>query len=175
MHQQWIWLLLQLRTTLVNWIYRVEHSKLCIRNEAGSQTVAGFQSPLQTLGLQGSAIVVLASGYLTPANNGNGPAFGLYASLIKVGKLVALTNTTSTGEIDLSKFKLFPNPANTDLFIQTTDNLPATVAISSTLGQTIMVKEGVTSQLNVSTLASGVYITEVKTTLGQSTQLSIKD
>lgn len=64
--------------------------KLQILNESGTQTVAAFDAPLQTLGLQGGAAVVVASGFLDPSVNGQGPAFGLYAALPTGGPLVAL-------------------------------------------------------------------------------------
>ncbi|WP_141508811.1 DUF4397 domain-containing protein, partial [Candidatus Chloroploca asiatica] len=53
-------------------------------------TVATYAAPLQTLGLEGAAITVLASGFLNPANNSDGPAFGLYVALASGGDLIAL-------------------------------------------------------------------------------------
>lgn len=61
-----------------------------VRTAAGVDPVAEYGAPLQTLGLQGAALVVVASGFLDPANNSNGAAFGLYAALPTGGALVAL-------------------------------------------------------------------------------------
>jgi hypothetical protein len=61
-----------------------------IRDETGTVTVASFEAPLATLGLDGAALTVVASGFLNPANNSNGPAFGLYVALASGGNLVAL-------------------------------------------------------------------------------------
>ncbi|KAF0201540.1 MAG: hypothetical protein FD170_2546, partial [Bacteroidetes bacterium] len=63
---------------------------LQIRDQTGTTTVAQFDAPLATLNLDGVAAVVVASGFLDPANNNNGPAFGLYVALPAGGDLVAL-------------------------------------------------------------------------------------
>ena len=63
---------------------------LQVQNEFGSEAVAQYGAPLETLGLEDSALVVLASGFLNPANNSDGPAFGLYAALPAGGELVEL-------------------------------------------------------------------------------------
>ena len=64
--------------------------RLQIRTADGNTGVAEFSAPLQTLGLGTQSIVVVASGFLNPANNSNGAAFGLYAALPSGGALVAL-------------------------------------------------------------------------------------
>lgn len=40
-----------------------------------------YAAPLKTLNAGDSALVVFASGYLNPANNSNGPGFGIYVAL----------------------------------------------------------------------------------------------
>lgn len=61
------------------------------------ETIAGsFQAPLETLSLNGASLVVVASGFLNPSSNSNGPAFGLWAALPTGGPLVELPiNTTA--------------------------------------------------------------------------------
>lgn len=61
-----------------------------VQDASGTTVVASYDAPLNALGLQDSAITVLASGFLNPALNGNGPAFGLYAALAAGGNLIAL-------------------------------------------------------------------------------------
>jgi hypothetical protein len=61
-----------------------------VRDETGTSTVAAFQAPLATLGLEGAALSVMASGFLNPANNSNGEAFGLYVALADGGDLIEL-------------------------------------------------------------------------------------
>src|SRR5210317_521287 len=49
-----------------------------VQDETGAVTVASYDAPLSTLGLENQALVVVASGFLNPDNNSNGDAFGLY-------------------------------------------------------------------------------------------------
>ena len=55
-----------------------------------SAVVESYEAPLQTLGLTDSAITVVASGFLDPAINQNGEAFGLWVALPAGGALVPL-------------------------------------------------------------------------------------
>ena len=80
--------------------------------------VASFEAPLSSLG--GGAAVVFASGFLTPDNNMNGAAFGLYAALPN-GDVLELTPALGTSVDDdittavISEFELqqnYPNPFN---------------------------------------------------------------
>lgn len=69
--------------------YRIQ-----VRTSNGITPVVEYSAPLQTLGLQGQALVVVASGFLNPANNSNGAAFGLYAALPTGGALIALPSVS---------------------------------------------------------------------------------
>lgn len=64
-----------------------------IRDASGTTKVASYLAPLSTLGLNGGAITVIASGFLNPAVNSGGPAFGLYAATAAGGPLVQLPAT----------------------------------------------------------------------------------
>jgi len=55
-----------------------------------SAVVQSYQAPLQTLGLADAAITVVASGFLDPAANQNGAAFGLWVASSAGGPLVEL-------------------------------------------------------------------------------------
>jgi hypothetical protein len=63
---------------------------LQIRDISGTTTVAEFAAPLASLGLDGAAIIVVASGFLNPAVNNDGPAFGLWVALPSGGELIPL-------------------------------------------------------------------------------------
>jgi len=72
-----------------------------IRDETGMNTVASYAAPLATLGLDGAAISVVASGFLNPANNSNGPAFGLWVALADGGDLVELPAYTPMARVQV--------------------------------------------------------------------------
>ena len=87
--------------------------QLTIKDETGAVTVAVFEAPLSSLGLDGAALVTVASGFLFPNNNSNGPAFGLWVALPAGGDLVELPVVTSVREniiLDESVM-VYPNPS----------------------------------------------------------------
>ncbi|MBK9193796.1 MAG: DUF4397 domain-containing protein [Flavobacteriales bacterium] len=65
-----------------------------VRTGDNSTIVAAYAAPLSSLGLGGAAITVLASGFLNPAVNSNGPAFGLWVALAGGGALVELPSAS---------------------------------------------------------------------------------
>lgn len=88
-----------------------------IRDDTGTNTVAAFEAPLATLELEGEALSVIASGFLTPENNSDGPAFGLYVALAAGGELVELPviETDAGDDIVTNSTQLlgnYPNPFN---------------------------------------------------------------
>ncbi len=68
-----------------------------------STIVASFQADLSGLG--GGAAVVFASGFLTPGNNQNGPAFGIFAALPN-GDVVAFP------QVQLARLQVIHNAAD---------------------------------------------------------------
>ena len=88
-----------------------------IRDETCTSTVATYLAPLATLGLEGASLVVVASGFLNPAENNNGPAFGLWAALPFGGPLLELPSvitSVETNVIEDASVRVYPNPT-TDL------------------------------------------------------------
>ena len=86
---------------------------LDVRNATGTTTIASFQAQLATLNLQGAAIVILASGFLNPAVNSNGPAFGLWMAKASGGPLFQLpSNTLNNAKFDSAKIAMYPNPTS---------------------------------------------------------------
>lgn len=74
-----------------------------------------FQAPLKSLNLTDSAVVVFASGFLNPANNKNGPAFGLFACLSN-GTVVPLP-TKNTFKVQVFHNAADPAAANVDIWL----------------------------------------------------------
>ena len=74
--------------------YRVE-----VRPAGATTAVGSFEVPFSTLNLGGSAVTVLASGFLDPSQNSNGPAFGLWVALPTGGPLVELPASTARAQV----------------------------------------------------------------------------
>lgn len=66
-------------------------------NVAGTQLTA-FVRTADLTSLAGNAVTVFASGYLAPANNQNGPAFGLFAAL-ENGTVVELPTPSARAQV----------------------------------------------------------------------------
>jgi hypothetical protein len=142
---------------------------LYVTNTAGTATVATYLAPLNTLGLSGSAITVLASGFLNPANNSNGPAFGLWVALATGGTLIplpALTTGTATGineTVDLrNTVSVYPNPFADQITINN-GSLSTEVQISDLTGKVIGTQKSEAGiiELNTNNLSAGVYLLKV--------------
>lgn len=140
----------------------------------GSATgIASYGAPLQTLNLTGAAIVVVASGFVDPSQNSNGPAFGLWAATSAGGNLIPLPVLSGIGleEAVLADFlTVYPNPASTelrieligdqghlDLFIELVDATGAAKAYKTT---TINGNEII--GLDVSSIAAGQYYLRIQ-------------
>lgn len=136
---------------------------LTLTDSMGGNKVADYTAPLQTLNLQGAAIVVVASGFVNTANNSNGPAFGLYAATANGGALVQLpvaTNISSVIANDL-KFSVYPIPADNQVFI-TGDVKGKVLEIIDMSGAVVKSISNLSTQsIDVSGLVSGNYIIRV--------------
>jgi len=151
---------------------------LQIRDETGENVVATFGAPLQSLGLGGQAISVIASGFLNPDNNSGGPGFGLYAAVATGGELVQLTNTSSIDDvIEVATISTYPNPASDILNVrfsvkESNDNI--SVDLINLLGSKVKSDElglvsndNIQHQMNVSDMPEGLYIMTINA--GEST------
>ncbi len=89
--------------------------------------------------------------------------FDLNAAVITNTTTNTIIAETAIANIKLqnSNFKLFPNPANTELFIQTQNFNPLFIAISDINGKKIILQK-YAPQIDVSNLASGSYFIELK-------------
>jgi hypothetical protein len=152
---------------------------LNITDASGNTTVASYQAPLQTLGLEGEALVVLASGFLDPSVNNNGPAFGLWVALASGGQLVELpSNPLSVKENYLNaSFLVYPNPTTAELNVSFDAELNQSTEINllDMTGKVVyQEKRNATSGMNhlkldVLHIQSGLYILQVNS--GNSTYI----
>ncbi|MDC8001453.1 DUF4397 domain-containing protein [Aequorivita todarodis] len=134
---------------------------LDITDETGTVTVARYQAPLATLGLDGAALTVLASGFLDPSQNSNGPAFGLYVASPLGGALLALPSVPlGISEFDSSAFALYPNPASERVNISASgiDLSQYSIAVSDMLGRIVIKTEiNIDGMIDISNLSEGIY------------------
>ena len=132
---------------------------LSVATADGQTIVASYAAPLETLGLGGQALTVLASGFLNPANNSNGPAFGLWAALPAGGSLVELPSAQlGTDSFSTNNFAIYPNPASSEINIFKGNTIAGNVLIYDSFGRNVISAEG--NRVDVSGLSNGIYFVE---------------
>lgn len=134
-----------------------------ITNASGSTTVQSYSAPLQTLNLGGAALTVVASGFLAPASNSNGPAFGLWVASPAGGALIALPVASSVATVygANSNLTILPNPATETLFISgLKTNADATIL---DMNGRVVWNGAVTNgrSIDIANLTPGMYIMQV--------------
>jgi|GEM_PF-1300948 len=89
----------------------VPNQNLVVEVTDSNQTgvVAAYSAPLSFFG--DSAIVVIASGFLSPAANQNGPAFGLLAVTAKGNAILLPPFTSVASTFEKDGFMVYPNPS----------------------------------------------------------------
>ncbi len=92
----------------------------------------------------------------------------------------ATGGTLSTNSVVASKFAVFPNPSNGSEFVNFTgDNIQATGAsVFNLLGKEVLKvsqNELANKQINISTLAKGLYLLNIETNEGVVTKKIIKN
>jgi len=151
-----------------------DNYRLAVRDETGSTTVAEYEAPLAALGLDNYAITIVASGFLNPSNNENGPSFGLWVALPEGGTLVELPLVTSVLEsvLDKNSISVFPNPATSVVNINYTlledsfvniDLYDITGTLVQTTTPGYILKSTQTNSIDISTLSSGIYFLRIAT------------
>ena len=128
-------------------------------------TVAAYQAPLATLNLTDAALVVVASGFLDPTVNSNGPAFGLWVALPSGGNLIELPTTSglSLSEKEASSFVVYPNPTENEIKIQGDNALNASVTVSDLTGKVVLTQPAENGTVDVSRLDAGKYFVTIST------------
>jgi hypothetical protein len=147
---------------------------ISITDATGNTVVASYAAPLQTLGLQGASLAVVASGFLNPANNSNGPAFGLWVALPAGGNMIPLPVVTSVVEnTSNAAITLFPNPAATEMNVNIDAVAPianVVVRVMDMTGRIVMNDDlgaigtgNFRHTMNTTSLQQGGYIIEIVT------------
>lgn len=144
---------------------------LDVETDDNAAVVASYNAPLQTLGLDGAAITVLASGFLDPTVNNNAASFGLWVALPSGGALVELPlNTSGIEEETMNKgFNVYPNPVQDVINIEIESEISgsANITLTATNGQVVMdesvevVKGKNQIQLQNKDLGKGIYILHI--------------
>jgi hypothetical protein len=140
---------------------------LHVTDVVGTTTVASYLAPLNSLGLTGSAITVLASGFLTPGNNSTGPAFGLWAALPTGGNLVQLPSLTITSLGEQTKLNdlvsVYPNPFNSQLSVRNGSASDLKINVLDVTGKTIISQQSNSEviELNTAELSNGIYFVRI--------------
>ncbi len=139
-----------------------------VQDMTGTTVVSSYSAPLATLSLADLGIVVVASGFLDPSVNSNGPAFGLWVALPAGGGMVELPVAfASVGQNEL-ELNVYPNPT-TD-FIRVDGISEVTfVQIMDMSGRIVMNSEvQANEEINVSDLNTGNYLVTFNNTQGTS-------
>jgi len=149
---------------------------LDITDQAGTTKVASYSANLQSLNLGGAAITVLASGFLNPANNSSGPAFGLYAATAAGGNLVMLPVYTNVGNIskEKSNVTIWPNPSTGMVNIKSDfKEGNAMISITDVAGRVISTMN-YSNTVDISSLSNGAYMLTVEDDKQIATQVIMK-
>jgi hypothetical protein len=134
--------------------------------------VVSYSAPLNALGLENAALVAVASGFLNPANNSNGPGFGIWVALPSGGDLVELPLATGVEESTLlSGLNVWPNPTSDVLFVDIDSkmNAQADIRLLDMTGREVLalgsrsIAAGESRiSLDVSGLGNGSYVLSIR-------------
>ena len=150
-----------------------EFYTLNLQDTSGNDLASGFANFLSFPSQTG---VLLASGFLNPATNNNGPALGFYMSPITGGPFIPLFGLSGVNDVSsTTAFQIFPNPANDQLHVLFTLSKAETVSLQITDINGNVVNELVSAStltgeqnipLDLTHLSSGVYYSRLTTSEG---------
>jgi len=88
------------------------------------------------------------------------------------GEVVLLSNPI----FNTSSFKIYPNPVKEILFINTKENIAIkTIKVYDILGKLVLEENNLFTQLNLSTLDSGLFLVKIETDKGIGTKKIVKE
>ncbi|PSR06136.1 MAG: hypothetical protein BRD49_02050, partial [Bacteroidetes bacterium SW_10_40_5] len=138
-----------------------------VKDSSGSETLGTFEANLNDLGVEGSAITVVASGFADPSSNNDGFGLGLWVATTQAGKMKELNNITSIDNPNKSKedLKAYPNPFNDQLTVEWNNKgqKALNLKVINSLGQVVKQKEVATQPhtFNFEQLENGLYFLQV--------------
>ena len=150
---------------------------LDLQDSSGTATLKKYSASLAALA--GKSGVALASGFLNPAMNNNGPSFGIWVALPTGGNLIPLSEVTGISNISKEiGLKYFPNPTNGILNVNFNTASSTAVAIdildlSGNVVKTISNKEyaGQNSlNIDMNDLSNGMYLIHLTTASGAANE-----
>jgi hypothetical protein len=138
---------------------------LAITTADGATVVKRYSAPLKTLSLGGKALTVLASGFLDPAKNSGGAAFGLWAALSSGGPLVELPEAPlSIRSVSMdTDLILYPNPAGDEIRVNGLSKGSHNFTVVDLSGRAVL--QGILNNgaaINVSNLQAGQYFIQLQ-------------
>lgn len=150
---------------------------LDLLNAAATTILKRYSAPLSTLSLDGDAITVVASGFLSPAANSNGPAFGLWVALASGGAMIPLPTSTAsvTGIATRRNLDIFPNPTTGVLNFNNKggEKMKKVTLISVTGAVVAEMSDAARGSFDTTPLAKGVYILQAVDQEGNASVYSI--
>ena len=138
---------------------------LTIQDSSGTTNLISYDGNLTSF--IGQAITILASGFLTPSNNNNGPDFGLWVATAAGGNLIPLSVILGIDEFnDKSEITLFPNPSQEEIKLNS-EFLNGKYVIYTMNGQIVnsgQIENSLSQNINISGLSKGIY--QIQITVG---------
>lgn len=150
---------------------------LDVTDGTGATIIKRYSAPLATLGLDEDAITVVASGFVSPTANSNGPAFGLWVAKASGGAMIPLPSVSvKVNDVATAgNFSVYPNPTTSTLhFSSNGSEVAKRVTLLSVTGSVIAETEHVKSgSFDMSKLSAGMYILKAIAENGETTTYSV--
>ncbi len=131
---------------------------LTIQDSSGTINLISYDGNLTSF--TGQAITILASGFLNPANNNNGPDFGLWVATVAGGNLIPLSVILGIDEFNNeTEISLFPNPSQEEIKLSS-EFSNSKYSIYNMNGQVVksgQFENSSSQNINVSNLSKGIY------------------
>ena len=138
---------------------------LTIQDSSGTTNIISYDGNLTSF--TGQAITILESGFLNPANNNNGPEFGLWVATAAGGNLIPLSIILGIDEfINETELTLFPNPSqeNIKLIGEFSGGKYSIYNMNGQVVKTGQFGKSSSQNINVSNLSKGIY--QIQITIG---------